>query len=1583
MDTIRVSPVSNFQQRLLAFISFLLLSGFSKAQSPHPEFTWVWAKKGWEIHKVLPSSPPSKNKIHVPLLRLEGILLHEVLSDGSLHEQLLPLRARKQDKKSLYFEAEIPREHRFLFRCDRAIGGILSAPSEKPARERTAHPILSFSLRDEVGIRTKASRIAVRFRWIRGGPPPRIEQVFPSARGNLFPEKAFTAPYILLGDQRGSIALAPQVATLREKHRIPLVLSSESKGGTSLELGFALTRLLSGRVVEAPEKALPLREEDLEVHGRLHLFPGSPPEEALRPLLNTLWMEGQVQPGLDLLGESWRSRRDQETISLLRKLDEEVKTWESRNPRVQDLASPQGILMIAAHLLETLRQQNSRPHPLSTAQQKLAQQRIGDTLSLLRWAPRRSGLFRTHFLGDPKKAVSWLQPEAEPFSTGDCARVALMALSIREHLRGEQSLLVRDLCQKLARFLMDNQTPRGAIASFFRDDLSPIRNAFAEDAAGSLACGRFLLAFGQAEKNPKAIQAAASLMKSLESRHRNPPIPDPKLLLTAPKSFSSPLRARTALDALALSLGLAKTEGRAAFLTNARLWLLELSKLQLCAATPTLQDRSRGAFAQSNLSLEISQDLGEAPSILIDAAEALGEPTALSRARSAIRFHFGHKLLTPELLRDLQKIEQSHGSLILDQEGESWCATENYWVSFLPSFAEEGQRVEIRAGPAIRKNSPSSQWGSFMGKGSPQGDWQILGGKLTSSGGKTRIQIQARPLHLLSYDPPQEVDRRFDLPINAKVLDLAAPPTKAWLSFGPPIGPMGSLPLSIQMEGNRAILKTIIPKAFLPDSNNLLTQIHVVVKGQELLSPKGQGARTLLGDSFLFDFNEPGTLHRLGIKRRRVSLFHGMGMGLQLGPKEPLTIPIPIPPSALQVHIQIRIQGEVQVQAGKSWAQSFAMPEGLPFVDRAFTLFDREDWGKGHGLTLRFLGRDQRGRLLRLRYSHEGNGSPITLFQKRVAPPRKAPSQARALILPVSLGKGFAPTSEELALSFFGSGSGHSLRDWIQRISQSKLQFSGRVLPWHSVALKKGANLSHLLQAVLLLHQKSLSQPHPPDLIFIPLREGDTHPFGSAWFPPREVARIFPAIGAKAPAVFVFPLSQGSLSLGPPASLLLQYWSGLPSGAQGLASFGSRFPARRPAPQGRPTEPSGLSLFEAGFGRLYLAAPKSLPLVRLPPLAKGGFLLELPIPLPDRERVLLEARSPSLLLPPALAQGELLAMRDTRLAPKLLGQQEKTSSLSLIHSLPTSRRDPSGSSTAQGFEIHTQNGEVIWKIQPKVAEKDGTQVFALRFLGTDLRPKRFRKSLREPEETFFRAIPADDPQLPKKRGGILRLECPIPLNTEEQRLFLQGRGTGLVTMRIQIGGQQLFEGRLAPGPSQVLLSLPPHRSERGLKIELENLREGKHSFVLERARTFPLVESLFQARNVTPRDLFRSSFGSPFSDGRHYAPTLLFPKSRSGSASIPLPVSIPPEGGILRVMAATSWRDSAPPPPLLRILFRPTGGGERRILLPWSPLGKKGSKIPLLRIDLNPFRGLTGFFILERKGNKAPIHILECSIRRG
>ena len=837
---------------------------------------------------------------------------------------------------------------------------------------------------------------------------------------------------------------------------------------------------------------------------------------------------------------------------------------------------------------------------------------------------------------------------------------------------------------------------------------------------------------------------------------------------------------------------------------------------------------------------------------------------------------------------------------------------------------------------------------------------------------------------MLSYEAPQEVDRRFDFPIRAKVLDLTAPPSKAWLSFGPPIGPMGSLPLAIRMEGNQAILTTMIPRAFLPESSSLLTQVHAVVRGQELLAPIGKGASTLLGESFLFDFNEPGTIHRLGIQRKRVSLSHGMGMGLQLDPKAPLRIKLPIPANALRVRLQLRTQGEVQVQAGKHWRQTIAMPEGLPFVDREFTLFDREDWGMGHGLRLQFLGTNQSGRLLRLRYSHEGNGSPITLFQARVPSPHRAPSQARALVLPISLGQGFSPTSEELALSFFGSGSGLSLRAWVAKITQSKLSLSGRILPWRSLALPKGTNLNKIVQTVLRLHRANLSEAQPPDLIFIPLRVGDIHPLAPSWLPPGEIARLFPPFGTQPPAVFVFPLSKGNLSLAPPASLLLQFWSGLPSGDQGLASFGSRFPGRRSAPAGRPTDPAGISLYEAGFGRLYLAKPESLPAVRLPPLSQGGFLLELPIPLPDRERVYLEARSPSLLLPPALAQGELLAMRDTRLAPKQITKRNKPSMLSLIHSIPTRQRDPAGSSNTQGFEIHTLNGETIWNLQPKGVEKDGTQIFALGYLGTDLRPKQFHKSLREPGEAFFRTIPPGDSQLPTKRGGILRLESPLPLDNKEQRLFLQGRGTSLFKIRILVSGNQVFEGRLAPGSNQLLLTFPPtHRSRRTLRIELENFREGKHTFVLEKAQTFPLVGSLFQARNVTPRKLYRSSFSSPFSDGRFYSPTLLFPKSQSGRGAIPLPVSIPPEGGILRVRAATSARDSAPPPPSFRILFRPTGGGERQVLLPWSPLAIKGAKIPLLRIDLNPFRGQTGFLILERKGNKAPIHILECSIRRG
>ncbi|GEM_PF-6397014 len=1572
-----------FGHKLFIFFSLFFTGARIQTQVPSQNLGWTWTKDGWEIHMKEEASPSSKTKAQIPLLRFEGVRLHQVLSDGSVRETLIPLRAQKLDKKSLFFEGEIPREHRFILHFDRKAQG-----------KGSKHPILSFRFRDEIGIQTKASRITLLFRWIRSGPLPRIEQTFPSTDGNLFPEKAFAAPFLLLGDQRGSLALTPKIGNLREKRRLPLVLSSEKKKGVLLEFGFGQTGVLSGQVIETPERTFPLREEDLEVQGQLHFFPDSAPEEAFQPLLSTIWKEGQKKTGLGLLGKSWRSLRTETTIGLLHRLDHQVKGWQKGTSLIHDLTAPQGPLMIAAHLLETLRK-NSKGSPLNQAQQALAWQRIGDTLSLLRWVPKKGGLFRTHFSGNPKKSENWLLRDKEPFSTEACSRVGLILWSILPLLQAEQAREVRALCERLARFLMENQTPRGSIASFFREDLSPIRNAFIEDAAGTLACGRFLLAYGKKE-NSKAVKAAASLMKAFESRHRTPPIPDPKLRFLAPQSFPSPLRSQTALDALALSLGLAKTKEGHSFSANARIWLLELSKLQISAATPSLLDRSRGAFLQSNLALDINNDFGEVGSILIDAAETLQLPTALSRARAAIRFLLTRKpgpsqipgskglQLSPQLLRDLEKIEQTHGSLILDRTGQAWCATENYGLSLFSNPKEGARRAVIRAAPSIRGDHSAEQWGSFVGEDPSKRSWLLQGGKIQEQGEHAKIQIRPRALEILSYEPAQEVDRRFDLPVSATILDVSAPPSKAWLSFGPAIGPMAMLPLAIQIQGNNVLLSTRIPQAFLPQSKTLLTQVHAIINGREITSPENHGALTILGDSFFFDFNEAGALHRLGLAMDRVPLSHGMGMGVPLGTASGISFQLPIPASALRLRLQLRIQGNIQIKAGKHWTRRIAVSEGFPYVDKTFTLFDREDWGKGEGLSLQIRGLKPASALLQLRYSHEGNGSPISQFEKKVSPPKPAPSQAQALIIPISLGGGFSPTSEELSLSFFGPESSSSLHAWIAKITQSKINLSGQVLPWRSLPPEKNLNIRQIARAALRLHRNRLSQIPSPNLLFLPIRAGKKHVFQSTWLPPSEVALLAPFFqGKKAPALFLFPLAKNGISLGLPASLLLQFWSGLPAGDQGLAAFGPRFPGRSPAPPGRPTNPAGLSLHEAGFGTVYLAPAHSLPEIRLPPLSQGGFLLELPIPLPARERVFIEARGPSLLLPPRLAQGELIAIRDTRIAPKQMDKTGHPSFLSLIHSTPTRERDPASTADTLGYSIHTLDGEEIWNIQPKSFDEDGTQIFALKFMGTDLSPKKFPRFLREPESRLFHAVPAGDSRLPNKRGGILLLKGPTLLGPKEQRLFLQGEVTCLSKMRVIVEGKQVFEGRIAPGLVRLLLTLPPHDQSRRFRIEIETLQEGKHSFVLDQARTFPLFDSIFQARNVTPRNLYRNSFAVPFSDGSFHSPTLLFPKNQSNQAAIPLPVSIPPEGGILRVRAAIPNNRTSAPRPLFRVLFRSTDGAKRKVLIPWTPLAKKGDPIPLFRINLSPLRKQTGFLILERKGSKAPVHILECSIRRG
>ncbi|HHI80547.1 MAG TPA: hypothetical protein ENK02_11260 [Planctomycetes bacterium] len=1566
------SPVFPSSKSLLACFLLLGSPGICRGQDSRPSFAWTWADGGWEIHQLLPPSPPSKEATHVPLLRLRGILLHEVLSDGSTRKRKLPLRARKQDETHLYFEAELPREHHFYLQCRRS-----TAPNQG------GHPFLSFRLRDEVGIRTRASRIALRFQWIRQGPPPRLVQVFPTAQGNLQPETAFGAPYLLLGDQRGSLALAPRVAGLRDKRRLPLFLSSRKEEGILLDLGFATTQLLSGRVIEAPAKAPSLREEDLVLEGRLHFFPNTPPDEALPALLSDLWIQGETEPALELLAGSWRQRREEETVRILHDLDRKAQSWNAGTSALQDLASPRGALMEAALILETLRDKGLHPSPLTPAERKLGTRAIGDTLALLRLAPGKSGLFRTHFMGDPKKKGSWVLHEKEPFSTEACARVALTLWSMRNLLSPPLSRQVQAKCARLAHFLRENQTPRGSIPAFFHEDLSPVRDSFFQSSAGALACGRFLLAFGRDRGEPKAIQAAISLMQAIEARHRNPPIPDPKLRLTAPKSFPAPLRAQTALDALALSLGLAKTQGGTPFLANARLWLLELSKLQVTAAAPRLQDRRRGAFLRSNLSLEISQGLDEVASSLIEAASSLGTPETLSRAREAIRFRLlGSESLSPAFLRDLNRIENRWGSLILDPQARNWCATENYRLSLQ---GEEGQRaLEIAAGPAVRKETEKAlPRGVFLKKGPSWDDWNIQGG-LRSDRNPEKILIQPIPLNLLVYDPPLEVDRRADLPISARILDLSSPPSRAWLSFGPPLGPMGALPLKIRIKGNTALLDTTIPKAFLPDGERLLTQIHLLTQGRQLLAPRGRMAETTLGDSFLFDFNDPGSLHRLGIHKPRVSLSQGMGMGVPLGAGEALRLRLPIPAEALRVRLQLRVQGKVLVRAGERWEKRVLTREGDPFADRSYVLFEREDWSKGQGLALSLRGEAEGAALLRLRYSHEGRGSPLPLFEARVPSPRKPPAQARALVLPLSLGEAFAPSSQELALAFFGSGSSPSLRAWISRISQNKLSLSGKVLPWRSLPPPKKPSVPKLVRDALALHRDSLAKLPPPELLFIPFRQGAASWGSPTLLSPQQVQRIYPSFGAqKAPAILLFPLRGKSLPLGPPASLLLQLWSGLPAGSEGLGAFGPRFPGRRPTPSGRPSEPSGLSLFEAGWGRLYLARPHSLAEVLLPPLAQGGFLLELPIPLPGRERIFVEARSPSLLLPPPLTEGELLAIRDTRRAPKPMPDGGHPSYLSPAGSLPSRLRDPAGSGSTQGILVRTLAGERVWSIRPRAAARDGTQTLALEFLGKDLNPGSFRRSIREPGQSFFRTISPAKALFPRKRGGILRLECPSPLGGKEQRLFLQGEAKGLSELRVFLGDKPAFQAGLNPGPVRILLTLPANRGTRRLRLELKNLRPGSQAFILQKALSLPLEESLFQARNVAPRELERSRQTSPLSDGRYYSPTLVFPKSRSGKASIPLPVSIPPEGGILRVQAATSARNRSTPRPLVRVLFRPAGGGERRVLSAWTPLAREGEEIPLLRLDLSPYRGRTGFLILERKGSRGEVHLLECSIRRG
>ncbi|GEM_PF-3914642 len=1471
-----------------------------------------------------------------PLLRLEGLRVREAGREPKPGPGFEAFTKIHRSGKTWVLRGGTPEIQAFTCRILRL----------SPGRFRV-------DFRDRIGLPVRLLDLALVYRWIAPEPPERVSTPrrcpTPEERSD---DRSAGTPLLALGTGNLGIAFLPDPRTLARDRRIPRYFRIEAPAASPLcLLGAGRNRRTGdGRILPDPTRPNLLIDEDCGLRHEIWFADRGLDEDFYIRALDEVWSRGRR------IRDALESSHPPSPLALPAALERSLErlfpvpggrdalwiaptppTTESKRSfppafeagQILDLAGDRGMELALSLWASGGEERRARASAL-----------VRTVLS----APSRGGLFPTR-ARVTEKGLRWIREGKGPYRTGDCARLSLLLLRwVRAGGHGSEKAVLK--IRDFARFLRRNQLPTGWVPARFGDDLVPIRGEDGGDPRDALACGRFLANFAAYSGTPTDRKRAGRILEAVlaaGTRSTAQPRNVGSTGARMPASLVTPrLSAVQALDGLALSLGLGSrgTRFAAALFPLIRAWhpLWETAPLPpLLLATN--EGRPPGPPAPG----------GEAAFLLARAWMA-GAPFSWAERAAWLARHASE----PADGSWLEGLRREIGEVLVDPALGKAVAFGPWKVSL-----EAGTRnLRLEGG---RKNPRKLRIRARLPEGSSTArPWSVNGALVeTRTDPKGFLVFEARPLPGLRirFRPPSLHDHRVDLDLEADLEGFeGSEPLE--VRFEVSGEGTGRLVFPAHLSQGRAHgarrARILIPAGRLPASGDLVVALTARQGTRTLRDPPQGGHRIRLGTVREADCGDDAETWLLDAGASRVvPAADGRGRARVTPPSGSFRYRIPVPASAIRLRIDLRVQGNGLLEAGGSRFR-LRSEEERGFADVLLELANREDWERGR-LELVFHGTSTReSGLVRIRWEALGEAAPPSEIGRKKMAETRTPPVLDLRIRPRFLGGSPPATIEACRRFLFGEGDvgrrslASTIRDW----SRGRLLLRGRISAWEPLS----------------------KRPDP-----IPRGEGEAGALETILW------------GGPGPC----PLRSGASLLleGPPGAERVRRWAEAllarfedppwPSEEEILEDPPSGGPADLP----RSPRPPALRFFRLGWREAREVPPIPRNKLALPASPNRPTLCLLPEPpFPGRGSLSLETRGPGA--PPlvlrdlgrndtlALPGGEAPRLLRYRPGARWLSPQGEEFWTGKVHPSPPGSETLVLSLTprfrtdlAARAEISTRLGAGGTWVPRQVEEGGSGGASPKRDTGLgDLRLQGGALS----------------GSLPKQPGSALRLRIRDELWSGGARLLLRAASTtGCISFRLQGNEGRFWSLDSVNGPVADILTLPPRSAGPGKvpvwTLDLVSASGGGERFEglsLTLAGTSPLVLDLMDL--APPGSLVDHS--PVLADGFRYGPVLKLPTTREEGRALSLPLTVPRNGGLLRIRAGRADPRRAEDTNL-RLRFLPTGGGKARVLCGRGPLRRAGGPWITYRIPLGDLAGASGFLLCESSGPAGETWILDASIR--